>query len=367
MFTKEKEELYIEPFRGEESTKLGVLRLKYLATPEKSRMKIMMGDAEINPIGFDTYGHPIISEENYAYCDALKAIAEREGIFLPVVIEYDKKAFCMKKECYDSIEYVKKALGIENDSVAEETEIKEKTEKERKEEFERNVLRLKSFKELLINRKQAAFNKEKLNRFVLFDMYVLAENGHIYECEELKTVPLAKGEMPSKVIGEDKILEVKCGKEVHIPSEKDVCPICGKSFTIKDVEEFLISENDKCEKVHTECYKNYIKAINHERASQIIDAVYTEKPKAKCEVGEIYDSEDDEMKTCYTYKTKQGTVTIYFRNKVTVIKWHDNFKPFNMSIFDNERVTKFDRGIHAWSIGGTMDDAIKYLQMAKKA
>lgn len=46
-----------------------------------------------------------------------------------------------------------------------------------------------------------------------------------------------------------------------------------------------------------------------------------------------------------------------------VIKWHDNFKPFNMKIFADERVTKFDRGIHAWS----KDDAIRYLGMAKKA
>ena len=108
MSTKEKEELYIEPFRGEESTKLGVLRLKNLACPDKSRMKIMIGNTEIKPIGFDTYGHPIISKENYEYCDALKAIAEREGKFLPVVVEYDKKAFCMKtapQEILDTSSY----------------------------------------------------------------------------------------------------------------------------------------------------------------------------------------------------------------------------------------------------------------------
>ena len=67
MSTKEKEELYIEPFRNEPSTKLGVIRLKHLAWPDKQRIKIMIGDREFKPIGFDTYGHPIISEENYAY------------------------------------------------------------------------------------------------------------------------------------------------------------------------------------------------------------------------------------------------------------------------------------------------------------
>lgn len=366
MFTKEKEALYIEPFRGEDATKLGVLRLKHLAYPGKSRMKIMIGDTEIKPIGFDTYGHPIISEENYAYCDSLKANAGRRGKFLPVVVEYDKKAFCIRKECYDSIEYIKKALGIEDENKSKQASSKtsEKTEEEkRKEEYERNVEILKNFKELLVNRKQAAFNKQQLNVFVIFDRYVLTDDGHIKECECLKTTPLKKGQKHGKVIGPDQITQLICGKEVHIPSEKDVCAVCGQNFTIKDVENFLVSENEKCEKVHTECYENYIKEINQERASQIIDAVYTGKPKAKCEVGQIHDSEDNEMKTCYIYKTKQGTVTIYFRRKVTVIVWHDNFKPFNMTIFDNERVTKFDRGIHAWST----DDAIRYLAMAKKA
>lgn len=365
MSTKEKEALYIEPFRGEESTKLGVLRLKNLACPDKSRMKIMIGNTEIKPIGFDTYGHPIISEENYAYCDALKAIAEREGKFLPVIIEYDKKAFCMKKECYDSKEYIEKALGIDDNDVSEEdtSESIPKTEKERKKEYERDVQILKSFKELLINRKQAAFNKEKLNVFVLFGKYVLTDNGHIKVCEQFETKALEEGQKLGKVIGSDQITQLICGEDVHIPSEKDVCAVCGKNFTIKEVENFLVSENEECAKVHTECHENCIKAINHERASQIIDAVYTGKPKAKCEVGAIYDSEDKEMKTCYTYKTKQGTISIYFRRKVTVIVWHDNFKPFNMSIFDNERVTKFDRGIHAWSTG----DAIRYLAMAKNA
>ena len=53
----------------------------------------------------------------------------------------------------------------------QKTELKQ-TEKERKKEYERDVQILKSFKELLINRKQAAFNKEKLNVFVLFGKYV---------------------------------------------------------------------------------------------------------------------------------------------------------------------------------------------------
>ena len=364
MNTKEKEELYIEPFRGEPSTKLGVIRLKHLAWPDKQRIKIKIGDIEFKPIGFDTYGHPIISEENYAYCDALKAIAEREGKFLPIVVEYDKKPFCMKKECYDSIEYIEKALGIINDNKEEvELEPKEKTEEERKKEYERNLKILKSFKELLVNRKQAVFTGEKLNTFVVYDMYILSEDGHVYQCEHLETVPLKETEINKKVLGTDKIVSLLYGNEIHIPSEKDVCPVCGKNFTIKDIEQFLICENEKCEKVHTECLKNSTEAINYERASKIIDAVYNQKPKAKSEVGQIFDSEDNEMKTCYIYKTRQGTITIYFRNKVAVITWHDNFRPFNMTIFDNERVTKFDRGIHAWSD----DDAIRYLAMAKKA
>lgn len=363
MFTKEREELYIEPFRGEGSTKLGVLRLNYLAYPDKQRMKIMIGDTEFKPIGFDTYGHPIISQKNYEYCDALKAIAEREGKFLPIVVEYDKKVFCIRKEVYDSVEGIKKALGIEGNDETKIVEFEEQDEKDFNEQKEKDIQKLKRFKELLIDRKQAAFNKEKLNTFILFGRYVLTDNGHIFECEYFDEVPVKENEKCDKVLGPNQFTNLILGKEVHIPSENDVCAVCGKNFNFDDIENLLVSENEECEKVHTECYENCIKAINHERASQIIDAVYTGKPKAECKVGQIHDPEDNEMKTCYIYKTMQGTITIYFRRKVTVIVWHDNFKPFNMSIFDNERVTKFDRGIHAWS----NDDAIRYLSMAKKA
>ena len=329
-----REETYIEPFRGEESTKLGVIRLKNLAYPDRSKMKIMIGDIEFKPIGFDTYGHPIISHQNYQYCDALRAIAERNAKFIPITVTYEKKPFCTAKKVYDSVEGIEKSLS----SLAE-------------------------FKKILIYRKQAAFIGEKLDTFVVFDRYILADNGHIYECEKLEIISDIENECQPKVYGSKQITNLICGREVHIPSEKDVCALCGKTFSIEDIENFLVSENEDFEKVHAECFVNYKQAIEYERASKIIDAVYTGKPKAKCEIGQIFDSENKEMKTCYIYKTKQGTIAIYFRNKVSVIEWHDNFKPFNMSIFENERVTKFDRGIHAWSD----DDAIRYLAMAKKA
>ena len=53
---------------------------------------------------------------------------------------------------------------------------------------------LKSFKELLVNRKQAVFTGEKLNTFVVYDMYILSEDGHVYQCEHLETVPLKETE-----------------------------------------------------------------------------------------------------------------------------------------------------------------------------
>ena len=321
----------IKPFRGGD---LGIIRLDNLAHPDKKSIKITIGGEEFKPIGFDTYGHPIISKENFAYYKALKAIAERKGESLVPVIEYERKPFCIRREEYDSIEGIRKALN-----------------------------KLEDFKKLLIMRKQAAFCKMELDTFAVWGTYVLASDGHIYSLSEIITnQPSSK-----KVIHIDETEKLTWKEEVHIPSEEDVCAICGKGFSIRDVSDFEISENEECRKVHKKCMEKSIEAINYAKASKIIDAVYFEDNKPTSEIGEIYDSEDDEMKTCYTYKTKQGTISIYFRTKVTVIVWHDNFKPFNMSIFDNERVTKFDRGIHAWSIDGSIDDAIKYLQMAKKA
>lgn len=326
----------IRTFRG---TDLGIIRLDNLAKPEK--MKITIGGIEVNPIAFDTYGHPIISASNFIYYQALKENYGRKEITFLTEVSYEPAIFCYRRDVYDSIESIEKAITGNKENKDDKKEDKQ----------------LKALKELLILRKQAAFLKMELKNFILYGKYLLSEDGHIYSACNL---PI-DWSVDRDVVEINNDIDLSTLKEVHIPGSEDVCAICGKNFIIKDVKENLFSENKHAEKVHCKCYKDFNIEVELNVASQIIDAVYEGKPPV--EIRKEWDEEDQKEKIWYSFKTNQGTISIRFKHKVIVIEWHDNFKPFNMMIFDGERVTKYDRGIHAWS----KDDAIRYISMAKKA
>ena len=321
----------IRKFRG---TNLGIIRLNKLAKPDKSEMKITIGGIEVKPIAFDTYGHPIISASNFLYYQALKAnFGRRETTFLTEV-SYEPAIFCLREEVYDSKDAIEHAINHEKD--------------------------LKELKKLLVRRKQAAFLKMPLKNFILYGQYLLSEDGHIYSAYDLSIDYFLDLEDDDVVEINDEI-DVSTLKEVHIPGSEDVCAICGESFSLEDLKNNLITENEKVEKVHRKCHEDFNVEVELNTASQIIDAVYEDKPSV--EIRKEWDYEDKKEKIWYCFKTNQGTISIRFKRKVIVIEWHDNFKPFNMKVFDEERVTKYDRGIHAWS----KDDAIRYLSIAKKA
>ena len=104
LFEEKERELHsIKKFR---SGDLGIIRLNKLAHPRD--IIIQIGDEEFKPIGYDTYGHPIISEENFIYYKALKAIKERQGESLVPVVEYSYQPFCVRREIYDSVEWLEK-------------------------------------------------------------------------------------------------------------------------------------------------------------------------------------------------------------------------------------------------------------------
>lgn len=313
--------------------RLGIIRLNKLAIPQDITIKL--GEEEFKPIGYDTYGHPIISEENFIYYKALKSIRERQGESLVAEVEYQPSSFVIRRDVYDSVEGLNEAATNEKG--------------------------LKRLKKILNYRKQANFIKKELNTFILYGKYALYSDGHIYACSYQKKDETA----PDKVILElSEVINFELHEEIHIPGHKDACAVCGKEFTIDDVKAFAVTEDENCKKDHKHCLTSCIEAVNYQKASQIIDSVYQDLPQSEiireCEEGK-------KEKVWYLYHTKQGDVAIRFKNKVIVIKWYGNFKPFNLEdLFKDEDVTKRKledaKVIHAWSA----DDAIKYLMMVRK-
>ena len=318
----------IKKFRG---GKLGIIRLNKLAIPRD--IVIKLGEEEFVPIGYDTYGHPIISEANFVYYKALKAIKERQGGSLVAEVDYTESAFAIRRDVYDSVQGIEASLST-----------------------------LRELKNLLIYRKQANFIKRELNTFILYGKYALYSDGHIYECTYQKKNDSAEDKV---VMTLHEVDNFELLEEIHIPSQDDVCAVCGKKFSIEDVMTFAVTEDANCRKVHKACKSNCEEAVNYQRASQIIDSVYQDVPQSAI-IRER--SEAKKEKVWYLYHTMQGDVAIRFKNKVIEIKWYGNFKPFNLeTLFKDEDVTKRKMNdskiIHAWSV----EDAIRYLMIVKRA
>lgn len=294
----------IKPFRGEGG--LGIIRLNHLAIPGTA--KIHFNEMEFKAIGFDTYGHPIISNGVFSYYKALKLLAERNGESLVPIVEYMKRPFCISKKYYDSREEIEK--------IVEYDEILEKTEKGKRKKLE-------MFKQMLINRKLAAFQGTNLSLFVVYGIYVLAPNGHVYYVDSIikKTANETK-----YVLEENDILNITFSKEVHLPDSTDACNICGSNFTMDDIVNGIVAEDLDCNKVHKHCLNEFQIAIEHKKASSIVDAVYDEHPKSYVQ--------KEENPLQYVFETKQGKIYISFIDNDRVkIKWSEEFFPFDLKQF----------------------------------
>lgn len=352
----------IREFRG---TNFGIIRLNELSRP--NRMKILIGGIEIRAIGYDTYGHPIISESDFIYYNALQNNYKRSEKTFMAEVWYEPNPFCIRRDIYDSIESIQKIV-LEEETIEDVIEYKNEDERKRKEaeilkkKEERQNQKLGELKKLLVYRKRAAFLGNDLKSYLLYKTYILSSDGRIYFASDLP-----KECLESLLDGEDviefdeKIISaIQLSNEVHIPDSSDVCTICGKRFTLNDVKDNLITENERVEKVHRKCHHDFTIEVELNEASLLIDALYEKKPNV--EITTEWDDEDKKEKRWYHYKTNQGTISICFKHEFIVIIWHEDFK-LNMGIFDAEDVTKYKRGIQAHS----KDDALRYLMMAKNA
>lgn len=337
MSTKLTELHSIKKFRG---SKLGILRLNKLADSGKG-MKVKFAGKEFLPISYDTYGHPIISEQCFEYYKALKALKEREGGSLVPEVEYEPETFVIRKDVYDSKEAFEKIELLPEEE------------------------QLKALKQILVYRKKACFTGEILNTYILYGKYALYENGHIYKCKYKKKDKSAEEKLVmelSEVTEFERLTDPKTGAliEFHIPGPKDECSICGQKFSIKDVKNFATTEDEKCDKVHSECLYDCIVAKNYAEASNIVTTVYQEYFPS--EIIKEYDEEKERI--WYKYHTKDGDLGIRKKNKVIELKFYGNFKPFNLEIlFKDEDVTKKRledaKILHAWGF----KNAVKYLSI----
>ena len=322
---KYKEYVSIEKLMNRAGEVYGHVELQHIANPES--VVVSLCGQRIYPQEFDIFGWPIFNKEICDFFDwkenSLKRIHGKD-YRLTAVVTYDSANVNIKPEEVDSLEGIADAIKD-----------------------------LESLNRLL--RDRMIYDKflggGKLNTFVIFGKYRLDEFGQVWALGkqyEIPGIPIACETAFNDAyhkVKPDELISWEYG--AAIPEVDDSCPWCTKKFTIEDVKTGRFGLiNGKV--AHSECVRQY----EHEREiyriiHQIMEYVYEDGltfellPNGYCD------------KLCCAHKpwflchTPDGDIEIGWRKNVISIEWKENFKHFDMSIFENEDVTKWERGIHA--------------------
>ena len=317
----------------------GLVDLQHMADPQS--VVVFLCGERLYPEKFNVFGEPIFTKE---VCDlfewkerALERIHGKD-FRLTAVVTYDGSKVHISPHEVNSLNGVK--CRIQD---------------------------LKSLNKLLKDRR--IYNRlgvGSLNKYVIFGRYRLDECGEVWtlaEQYEVTGIPLICTEDEfheayNKVKPDTWVLW-KCGCD--IPDEDESCPWCTKKFTIDDVKNGRFGTiNGKV--AHLQCVKQY----EHERE---IDKIIYQIMELIYEDGLTFDLLPNGYcnQPCYAHKpwflchTPDGDIKIGWRKRVISIEWKENFKPFDMSIFDSENVTKWERGIHAWG----KNKAYEYIKKVK--
>lgn len=294
----------------------GFIQLKKIAKPET--VKVFLEGEEIVPEFINTFGIPIFSPVTtlrYLYQgERNRRDGKPQLLFEVRYEEADMFSLYDSKEKFDSIEGIEESLES-----------------------------LSSFQELL--GKRLIFTEETKNiplgEFVVYGRYYLDQYGQILEIQN------------ESFVEEDPWVPDVCTRnhfdlltnsynvtdKVAFPkTEGERCAYCGKKMTIGDLKkgfEKIRLLQDKEEIVHKKCFEDFVKDIDLDEITSFVDEVYPEKPKMELIPNGANPSS---FILWYLFHTSDGDIIIG-KEEIggdTVIEWQENYKPFDMAIFNGE-------------------------------
>lgn len=324
----------------------GHITLDSLAVSET--MRIILDGVQIIPASFDCYGHPNFTREQQEMYMYKQAINQRGNtVYTPLEVEvtYEERDFSVSRKSFDSRGGIESALES-----------------------------LETLNKLIDDRKRFFFasRRERLNSFVIFGRFLLHSDASVFSIER-KALDKIK-------VDSDVEYAANFGRKYGdmfavgsagfiIPKAGEMCPCCGKLFTIDDVkDEICIFDNEKT--YHYGCFREYKRVTEVDILTRRI-------------TGSVYNSRDYEFELlpngyckedCCTHipwvklATIDGEIIIGRRKRVISIEWQETYKPFNLEeLFGIENVTKWEkdgkRGIHAIDL----EKAYEYLRKARDA
>ena len=317
----------------------GIVDLQHMADPQS--VIVSLCGVRLYPKKFNIFGEPIFTKE---VCDlfewkekALKRIHGKD-FKLTALVTYDSSKVHINPHEVNSLDGV--TCSMQN---------------------------LKLLNKLLSDRMiyNYQLGRGRLNEYVIFGRYRLDKSGKVWTLKEEYEVP----GMPLACTQNEFIEtynKVKSYKLAswegicNIPDEGESCPWCTKKFTIDDVKNGRFDIiNGKI--AHLQCTKQYEHEREINKIIYLMELVYKDGltfdliPNGYCK------------NPCCAHipwflcHTPDGDIEIGRREREISIEWKENFKPFDMSIFDSKNVTKWERGIHAWGI----DKAYEYIKKVK--
>lgn len=208
----------------------GHISLEHLAIPETVKVTVM--GTPFIPTSFNIYGEPNFTDEAAMLYEWKENEIRRqpgmEKFILEADISYEERIFDIPRKEFDSIQ-----------------------------EIGESTYDLESFNQMLNNRR--LFRKvsdENLNEFVVFGKYWLDQFGQVW----VRNTPIDSNIAMSRILHASYFnsLVGGCGYSggAYIPNAGDVCPCCGKKFTIEDVEhaDFGALKGKIC---HDACRREY--------------------------------------------------------------------------------------------------------------
>lgn len=309
---KRNEQNNIEHF-SDGAKRWGRIRLSHLAIPETVEVTIL--GEKLIPESFDIYGWPIFTEEAVELFrwkeNEIRRLLGEDEFRLKANILYEEKIFEISRREFDTIKGIEKCLGD-----------------------------LQTFNQMLNNRKIFASTGKQLNEFVVFGNYWLDKFGRVRTCNTgeifRKSIPKVMTKRRFSLMAKD----IKYSYSTNMPNKESACPCCGKKFTIEDIAygKIGIIKNKMC---HDGCRKEYERYREVDKLSRgIVDFVYMNVPVEVIPNGYCCD-EDWEHIPWLEIHTPNGDIIIGQKEEWISIEWQENFKPFDMSIFNDEYEIKW--------------------------
>lgn len=223
----------------------GVIELERLAKPES--VTVYLDGHLITPESFDIYGQPIISKEMALYFTWKRQMAMKTDSLItceevPATVRYEQDEISVPKSSFDSVAGIQRCLGSMED-------------------FTRM---LNNRKRYLKTQKQKGMslsefvNTNHLGEYVIWKRFILDKFASIFRIArdiDMEFIPdVCELSFFDSQVGSD---SYPYGTAI-IPDAGSVCPICGRKFSIYDMQTRSISLiNEK--HCHTACKEDYYK------------------------------------------------------------------------------------------------------------